>query len=149
MDDQDVNITTQEPTEEGSAAILVNLEGLIKTHITNIDKLSEDAKKHKEMLDDIFENDETYNLHSEQAKEAARIKSATKAQIMKQPQVYELSAKVKSTKSEIKELKAALSDYLQEYRRMSGLTEIEGDDGEPREIVFTAKLVKRNSKYRP
>lgn len=150
MDEDQLNQpTSAEPESTTQAAILVNLEGLIKSHIASIDKLNEDAKKHKEMLDDVFENDETFRLHSEQAKEAARIKSATRAQIMKQPSVYEMAEKVKSMKSEIKELKAALSDYLQEYRRMSGLTEIEGEDGEPREIVFTAKLIKRNSKFRP
>lgn len=131
------------------ASVLVNLEQLIKNHIANIDKLTEESRKHKEMLDDIFDNDPTYREHSEAAKEAAKIKSATKAQIMKQPQVAELSEKVKTMRSEIKESKAALSDYLQEYRRMSGQTQIEDDRGEMREIVYTAKLIKVGSQYHP
>ena len=51
-------------------------------------------------------------------------------------------------KSEQSELKTGLSDYLREYQRLSGSNEIEGEDGEVREIVYVAKLVKK-SKYRP
>ncbi len=146
MDEEQVNQTADTTSQ---AAIIINLEQMIKNHVSSIDRISEEAKKHKEMLDDIFENDETYRAHSEAAKEAAKIKSATRAEIMKQPQVFELAEKVKSLRSEVKELKAALSDYLQEFRRMSGANEIEGEDGEVREIVYNAKLVKRNSKFRP
>lgn len=133
---------TQTATD-GQASILVNLEQLIKSHISGIDRLKDELQKHKGMLDDIFENDSTFKEHSEQAKEAAKIKSATKAQIMKQPQVTELSEKVKNMRSEIKEMENALSDYLKEYQRMSGVNEIEGEDGEVREIVYVAKLVKK------
>lgn len=140
---------TTNTTPSGEASVLVNLEQLIKNHIASIDRVTEESKRHKDMLDDIFDNDPTYREHAEAAKEAAKIKSATKAEIMKQPQVFELSEKVKSMRSEIKELKAALSDYLQEYRRMSGVSQIEDDQGEVREIVYTAKLVKLGSQYRP
>ncbi|MDO8498366.1 MAG: hypothetical protein Q7S44_01085 [bacterium] len=144
MDDQIEN-----KNNDSQASVLLNLEQLIKNHISSIDKTSEELKKQKGMLDDIFANDSTYKQHSEQAREAAKIKAATKAQIMKQPQVTELSEKVKNMRQEVKEMQGALSDYLKEYQRMSGVNEIEGEDGEVREIVYTAKLVKRNSNFRP
>lgn len=149
MDDQSQTDQAQSAASPNQASVLVNLEQLIKTHIGNIDRITEESKKHKDMLDDIFDNDPTYRQHSEAAKEASKVKAATRAEIMKQPQVFELSEKVKTMRSEIKELKAALSDYLQEYRRMSGVSQIEDDRGEVREIVYTAKLVKLGSQYRP
>lgn len=98
-------------------------------------------------MDGILDNDSTYQEHSEAAKEAAKVKAATKQQILKQPQAADLAEKVRSIRSQIKENKASLSDYLREFQRMSGINEIEGSDGEIREIVFTAKLVNKSSRY--
>lgn len=138
---------TQVALEPGAknSEILINMESLIKGHVSTIDKLTVEAKKLKEMLDDIFNNDPTYQEHDKASKEATRVKQNTKAQILKQPQAADLNKKVKDLKGELKENQASLSDYLQEYARMSGVNEIEGDDGEMREIVYSAKLIKKSS----
>ncbi len=141
--EETTEVTTSEPQTANRAMILLDLENLIRSHLASIDKMQVEAKKHKEMLDSVFDNDETYKKHSDAAKEANKIKSATRAQIMKQPAVAELSEKVKSMRTDVKELRDALSDYLQQYQQMSGLTQIEDADGEMREIVYDAKLVKR------
>src|SRR3989344_5866843 len=133
----------EEPKTQDSSQIMLNMEGLIKGLIAQNEKLADEAKKNKEMLDDIFANDPTYQEHSEKAKEAAKIKGKNKKENLKRPQAAELDAKVKSLKSQIKENQASLSDYLQEFARMSGVNEIEGEDGEVREIVYTAKLIKK------
>lgn len=143
MDDQVK--TSQDKPVDTSAQILINMESLIKNHITAIDKLTEELKKHKEMLDDIFAQDPTYQQHLKNAKEATRIKSNTRQQILKKPQAGELDKKVKEMKAQIAENQQSLSDYLQEYARMSGVNEIEGEDGEIREIVYVARLIKRPS----
>lgn len=143
--------TEQEPTQvaldpgTANSGILISMESLIKGHISTIDKLSEESRKFKDMLDDIFTNDQTYQEHDKAAKDAAKIKQNTKRQILKQPQAADLDKKIKELKSELKENQASLSDYLQEYARMSGVNEIEGEDGEVREIVYTAKLIKKSS----
>ncbi len=134
--------------DENDAVILARIEEMIKTHISQIDNLKEEIDKHKDMLDDIFLNEETYQEHDKLAKEAARVRTATKQQILKRPDVADLSNKIKVLKSEKMELNEGLSDYLREYQRLSGSNEIEGEDGEVREIVYVAKLVKK-SKYRP
>lgn len=126
---------------------IMALEATIKSHIASISKLEEELTNNKALLDDIFSNDPTFKKHSEDAKEAGRIKSATKQQILKQPQAASLNEKVQSLRTETKDLKGALSDYLREFQRMSGISEIEGEDGEIREIVYVAKLVKKSSKY--
>jgi|SRR3989344_7338301 len=138
----------EDNSTSNDAVLLVKIEEMIKTHISQIDTLQEDITKHKEMLDDIFGNDETFKEHDKIAKEANRIKSKTKSEIMKRPDVADLANKLKALKSEKMELNEGLSDYLREYQRLSGSNEIEGDDGELRTIVYVAKLV-RKSVFRP
>ena len=89
---------------DNSADVLLNLESLVKSHITSIDKLKIEQKKQKEMLEDIFLNDPTYKQHLDKAKEAAKVKAATKAQIMKRSDVYQLSEKIKDIHLQLKEL---------------------------------------------
>ncbi|HUD19062.1 MAG TPA: hypothetical protein VMR81_01285 [Patescibacteria group bacterium] len=133
------------PADNG-AQVLLDLETLIKTHIANIDKGKAELKKQREMLASVLENDETYRLHNDEAKKAAKTKAQTKYQIMQQPGNKTLAEKVKGIAAEMKEQDGALSDYLREYQRMSGSNEIETDDGQIREIVYVAKLVKKASK---
>ncbi len=153
MDNQDTPQTSEVPVEtpskDSDAVLLLRIEEMIKTHISQIDNLSEEAKKYKEMIDDIFGNDEVYKKHDEVAKEAARVRSKTKAEINKRPDVADLNEKFKSIRSQKKELSEGLSDYLREYQRLSGLNEIEGEDGELREIVYVAKLVKKSASFGP
>lgn len=130
--------------DNSPAMVILNLENLIRSHLGSIDTLEEELTKHSEMLNDIFEADPTYKDHADKAKEASRVKSQTKQQILKQPQAADLDTKVKAMKSELADTRTALADYVREYARLSGLTEITGDDGEVREIVYTAKLVKKN-----
>ncbi len=134
--------------DSNDAVLLVKIEEMIKTHIAQIDKLAEDISKHKEIVDDTFTNNETYQTHDKAAKEAAQIRSKTKAEIMKMPAVADMVNKLKTLKSEKAELQDGLSDYLREYQRLSGSNEIEGEDGQIREIVYTAKLVKKSA-FRP
>ena len=148
--DQPVEDLTQDSNSSGHSVqtvnqgqILIDMEAMIKNYVESIDKLNQEAKKLKDMLDDIFNNDPTYHDHDEKAKEAAKVRGQTKAEILKRPQAKELSEKIKTMKSEVKEQQSALSDYLQEYEKMSGVNEIEGTDGEVREIVYTARLVKK------
>lgn len=128
-----------------TAQTVMNLENMIKTNNSQIAKLSAELAEAREMLKDAFENDATYKEHADVAKDANKIKAATKAQILKRPEVAQIATNVKVLSSELKELKEALSDYLGEFNRLSGITQIEGDDGELLEIVYVAKLVKKRS----
>lgn len=143
MDDSDQKIVEGDVVEEVKGGeILINMESMIKNHISSIDRIQEEMQKHKGMLDDIFANDLTFQEHDKIAKEATKVKQKTRSEILKRPQAKELSEKVRNMKSEIKEQQDALSDYLQEYQRLSGLNEIEGEDGQMRTIVYVAKLVR-------
>lgn len=139
---------TQQIQPDDSAEVLKNLESLIKTAITGLDQKKAEERKLQEMVTSFLTQDGTYQEHEKAAKEANRIKNATKSQLLKQPSVAANLSKAKELKSEIKETQDGLSDYLREYQRMSGSNEIEDDNGEVRDIVYAAKLVKRSSKFK-
>lgn len=133
-------------TEIDSSTVIIELESSIKSHIDLIDKNKAEIKKMREMLQSALLNDEVYKSHELAAKDANKIKSSTKTNLMKAPQNYEISAKLKDTVSQTREMEEALSDYLREYHRISGSSEIETSQGDVREIVYVAKLVKKSSR---
>ena len=120
----------------------VAVSSLIQNSLGQIEKQESELKENRQMLEDAFNNDPTYREHNDKVKEATKVRNATKAQIMKQPAVMELANKVKEMRTALKEAKEALSSYLQEYARMTGEQSFEGPDGEVRQIVYTARLVK-------
>ncbi len=148
---EDAEIVTTAPMDppaaDNAAQVLLDLENLIKSNIASIDAHKAELSKQREMLESALQNDETYREHDKAAKEATKVKMKTKQQILQLPANKQLVDKVKEAALEIKEADGALADYLREYQRMSGATEIELDDGEIREIVNTPKLLKKSSKF--
>lgn len=119
----------------------VDLPGLINSHLDQIDRSREELGKFKEMLQSIFDSDSTFQAHVAAVKEAQKVKSATKNQILKLPHAADLTAKIVDAKAHIKDLQDTLSSYLSDYAK-TGATTLETTDGQVRQIVFTAKLVK-------
>ncbi len=119
-----------------------DLVSLINSTRAQIGHLREEAGKLKEMLDDIFHNDPTFQTHDAAVKEASKIRSATKKQILKMPQAADLTNRIQSLRSQIKERNGELSDYLQDYSRSSGANSFETEDGQVLQIIYTAKLAK-------
>ena len=150
MDDQNIQdgeiVETSPTTSSNDAQVLLNLESLIKNNVASVDKLTEELKALRQMFADAFNNDPTYKELEEKAKDAIKAKTSTKSQLLRQPSVMQAGEKIKSISSEIREKKDALSEYLLEYQRLSGVNEIEGHDGEVREIIHSAKLIKKASK---
>ena len=123
----------------------LSVESLIKTLISRIARVKEELKPVKEMLSDLLNNNEKYQLADKEAKEASKKKSTAKMEILSTPQGKMASGKVDELKSELKEAQEALSNYLAEYQKLTGSSEIEGEDGELRKIVYVAKLVKKTN----
>lgn len=128
---------------ENAAQTIISLTNLINANLGEIDSLKEESMKHKEMLDSVLENDQTYKEHSEKAKEAARIKGNTKKEIFKRTDVKHVVEKLNEVKENLKETQEELSNYIQEYSQLSGQNYFEAADGTIQEIVYVAKLRKR------
>jgi len=133
---------TAKSSSNPDTLILENLESMIRQNLVRIDKLNEEAKNLKEMVDSVLLNDETYQNHDEVAKQAQKVRSSTKSEILKRPDVVTTVLKLKEVKEEIKDIRESMNSYLSEYQRLSGSSEIENDRGEVMQIVYVAKLVK-------
>lgn len=142
----EIEATSLDSQATGQAAVLLNLQDMIKGHIESLDRLRIEQKKQREMFEDSFNNNPTYRENAEKAKEAIKVKATTRQQIASQPSVIAIANKVKALGQDIKERQAALSDYLLEYQRMTGANEIEDNEGQIREIINSAKLIKRSTK---
>lgn len=133
------------PIQEGEiiepATSVLDLTGLINSHLSQITRLKAEAGKLKDMLDGIFINDSVYQAHDTAAREAAKVRAATKKQILKQPQAADLAANIQDLRNQIKERNQELSDYLQEYSRTTGTNSFETEDGQVKQIISTSRLM--------
>lgn len=138
----EVAVTTE---PQSQAELVVSLTNLINTNLSEIDNIEKELSKHKEMIDSVLSNDETYIKHAEAAKEASRIKSNTKKEIFKRPDVRHVVEKLTELKDNLTDTREELSNYIQEYATASGQNYFEADDGTIQEIVYVAKLRKKSA----
>jgi len=121
---------------------LIALENLINNYNIRLDELQKELKEHNEMFDSILENDDGYQVVAQEASKQAKLKTIAKQKILKQPEASKLQDKIKEYKSQVREVKVAMSDYLGQYVALAGTNQIEGPDGVVRQIINSAKLVK-------
>lgn len=139
------------PTEDSMEQIpdtvktQLSVESLIKTLISRIERVKEDLKPVKEMLSDLLNNNEEYQIADNESKEASKKKSTVKNKILSTTEGKMAKGKVDELKNELKDAQEALSTYLADYQRLTGSSEFEGEDGELRKIVYVAKLVKKTN----
>lgn len=136
--------TADSSTNSQDATMILELESMIKNSMATTDRNKNELKKLKEMLESALGNDDAYKEASEKAKEAAKVKGKAKLNVLANPATRNINEKIKDLTQEIKELNTALSEYLREYQRLSGASEIEGEDGDVREIIYIAKLIKKS-----
>ena len=144
------NQPTQKPLPTGTNAEVTSLftiENLIKTHISHIDTVKTELGKQVEMMNDVLNNDSAYKEAADEGKEINKKKAEAKQNILKSPSNASLNQKIKDMRQELKELKGALSGYLQQYLKIADTDQIESEDGEVRQIVYSAHLVKLSSKF--
>lgn len=123
-----------------AASTLITVTGLIQNYLGQINDNSRVLKEHRQMIEDALNNDETYTKHVEAAKEATKVKLATKKQLMSAPNMRELSEKVKDLSADLKAAKESLSQYLQQYKELTGSNQFEDGKGEVLDIVVKLSL---------
>lgn len=134
-----------EETPNENVMSLLEIQDAINARLKKLESLKDEIKPHKEMLDSIFASDPDFSEKSELAKKASKNKSEAKHRILRQPQAAELNQKIEDIRKEIKDVQEALSYYLREYQRVTGANEFESEDGELRQIVYVAKLVRKTN----
>ncbi len=138
--------SSQETDATSDATVLLSLEELVKNNLGSIDTLTEEIKQRKQMFVDGFENNPTYREVENKVKEANKQKGVVREQILNTPEMRSLAQKIKDMSVELREKKSSISEYLLEYQRLSGSNEIEDLNGEMRDIVNSAKAIKRSSR---
>ncbi len=131
-------ITTADTADEAST--LITVTNLIQNYLGQINDNSRVLKEHRQMIEDALNNDETYTKHVEAAKEATKVKLATKKQLMSAPNMRELAEKVKDLSADLKAAKESLSQYLQQYKELTGSNQFEDGKGEVLDIVVKLSL---------
>jgi len=122
---------------------LISIQNLINTHIAQIDRAKEELTPLKEMMESYLNSDMGYVELVEKAKAAAKEKGKKKKDLLSQPSGREMADKIKTAQDGLKAAREALSYYLAEYQKQTGANDFEGSDGELRQIVLVAKLVRK------
>lgn len=123
---------------------IYTVESAIKLRSKKLSELKEKQKKVSEMLKSYLENDAEYVEAAKIAKDAAAKKNGIKKRLLSLPEAQGLAEKIEEIRDEKRELQESLSYYLSEFSRLSGTNEIEDENGELKQIVYMARLVKRS-----
>lgn len=122
---------------------LYSIEAAIRERSKRLAEMKDKQKKLHEMLTSYLENSDEYREAAKAAKDASAKKSSIKQQLLQKPEAQDLPEKLQEMRDEKKELEESLSYYLSEFSKLTGTNEFE-DEGELKQIVYVAKLVKRS-----
>lgn len=127
------------------ALSIMQIERCVNKQLEDNAKLKNKAREHKMAIDDALQNDSEYRRLDQAVKDANRAKRAYKQRFMADPAIQQQVTAWDGIKSELKDGQIALSDYLREYQRVSGMNQFETSDGQVLEIVSIHKLVRKES----
>jgi hypothetical protein len=142
----DTSSVDESTPDAQKAEMVMRLDQLIKGYLTDVKKMREKMKSHKEILDSAFQNDASYQEIDQEVRDLNKKKLEIKQRILSQKANVEVKEEMMNISDEIKEAQFALSDYLKEYERLTHATEFETDDGELLQILHEVKLKKRSNK---
>lgn len=115
------------------------IKNMVLNSLEQIDRISADLRKSREMLESAYMNDQKYRECKALNKDQQKKLSVEKDRIKKMsPTIVD---KVADLSKELKEIKDAMSEYLSEYVRLTGSNEIEKNDGKVLRIVRKFKIV--------
>ena len=139
----DITTPTEETTSDQKAETLLNTESMIKRYLGDIEKLRQDIREQKDMIDSTFENDASFSEKMKKEEEVKKEKETLKAQLLKSSAVLQADAKLKELKEEMKDTQKSLEGLLKQYQELAGTNQIVRDDGEIYEIITTLKIKKK------
>ncbi|MFA6518861.1 MAG: hypothetical protein WCV93_04425 [Candidatus Shapirobacteria bacterium] len=130
-------------SDNQNAQTILSLESLINSFDSRLESLTKEARTHKEMLQSLLDGNAEYVTANDASTKASKLTQIAKQKALKVPEAVTLIDKIKDYQSQIKEVKVGLSDYLSQYVTLSGTTQIDSPDGTTKQIVYSAKLVKK------
>lgn len=113
---------------------------VVRRRIGVIETSKAELKKLKEMHNDMFVNDASYNEADKVVKDVLKKRKDIEAHLNQQPGAQDVLGKMKDLKEQIKDNEESLSQELMEYYKTAGVTEIEDADGNVQEFAIVIKL---------
>lgn len=143
MADTDTSVQATEATTS-----LVDPETLDATQnlIIRLTQQLEDLQKQqrdlKEMLKNVFDNDDTLQQAQQIVDEQSKTAKSRKTEISQTPQVIELKTKIADLSEDLKMVMESLNTHLLNYYQLTGSKAVDFPGGEEREMVIRARLKK-------
>lgn len=116
-----------------------SLKNIAISKMKLLDRLKEDRKTAKDMLNDELESDSAYSRAQSAFEDAKKDRDAIKATIMMTSHAHDLKTKLNDISEEYTEIKKDLSDYLIAYKDKTKQLSFFDDMGNTIEIEQSAK----------
>jgi len=131
-----------------STQVVVDAETLDATQnlIIRLTQQLEDLQKQqgdlKEMLKNIFDNDDALQQAQQIVDEQSKTAKSRKNEIAQTSQVIELKSKIADLSEDLKMVMESLNTHLLNYYQLTGSKAVDFPGGEEREMVIRARLKK-------
>lgn len=135
-----MNDAAQDVNNDFDSEALDATQGLIARLSSQMDEVGSQLKAHREMLKNIFENDDQMSQAKTVADEAKKTLKDRQSQLNESQEVKELKAKITDLNEDFKTIKDSLNNHLINYFQATGTTMVDMPGGEEREFTLTAKL---------
>lgn len=122
------------------AQTLHSLENVIESKAKKLMQLKDKMKKKRQMISNVFENDQEYQEVEEQKTEVYQEWKQRKNTLNETVQVRQLKEDLRDLKNDQKDLEASLSNHLINYHQLTNSTSFDTSDGDQWEFKIKAKV---------
>lgn len=142
---QALDLEKEAAASDQLAETLANLQALIERHAHNLIDVESKLKEKRQMLKNVFDNDEKLSEVENTVAEASKALKERKTQITNDGQVVSLKLQIAEVNQEKKEIEEALSNHLVNYHQLTGSTSFDTADGDQWDFSIRAKVKPKKS----
>ena len=106
-----------------------------------ISDLQEEINKIRALVEESLESDSNYQELQEAVSKMKEETKVKKDKVMSSSSIKSMQDQLKEIRDDMKDHKTALAQELADYYKESGSLEIVDEEGNPKRIIFSAKLV--------
>jgi peptidoglycan hydrolase CwlO-like protein len=138
----DTSVDSTPTTPLVDAETLDATQNLIIRLTQQLEDLQKQQRDLKEMLKNIFDNDDKLQQAQQIVDEQSKEARSRKTEISQTPQAIELKSKVADLSEDLKMVMESLNTHLLNYYQLTGSKAVDFPGGEEREMVIRARLRK-------
>lgn len=122
------------------AKTLQSLEKVVESKAKKLMRLKDEMKKKRQMIKNVFENDQDFQEVAEQKTEVYQQWRQRKSELNETVQVRQLKDDLRELKDERKDLEESLSNHLINYHQLTNSTSFDTSEGDQWEFKIKAKV---------